>query len=850
VSKGLPFCAFAWLMVMTDTSNSPANSLVEGQPARIDLKTYVVTIPMTSLAVGVDNIHHDVFLSPRFIQFARGYLLDLIRQSTTATYLSGLEVRPSRPPETGAFKKILSELLHVSLTRAKYEKNIEIDFLFRVALIKFLTQEIGNQFANLILEGKEWIRQRGEHFERSEQAHVMKARLSELQSGRRNVVRQVGQQIHQYLVDVEEHVLSRSRRALFGEDFSAPYDLLKNRLVFVEGGKDDVLFAEQYVLLGNYVRDPDRFEAMDTLLLEFVRDSVLPVDHTEEIGDVQKTHSSLVEQALTARSELAQLEEEREALLRKLERSEGLLSKLVRAGDPSGVRAALSDVEKRIRNNHMKLEELGPQLDSAKQKAAFLSGQRQSRLADYLNEPENAHRLFDPDADGGGPAEVRNKLLEDWIARLEQRELIVHILASYEVRLIFRDYCPPIHLQQLRKALVNRDEMKRVEDILKQFPARRFSMKPIEELSKKIRRFSHGEIRTTVLRFTEDFMRLRRALRNCDHLTACMERINLITSEKARELSRLNNTLYECVLPDEARPAEDRVVSHVIIKADVRGSTKITHDLLDRGLNPASHFSLNFHEPVTKLLDRFGAAKVFIEGDAIVLAIFETEANRSYQRAVAKACVLARQILAVSSAYNQRAESSDLPRLELGIGVAFQSSAPTYWINGDSRIMISKALNLSDRLSGCSKMARRLLARNPSLFCMFLFQTAMEGASEEEAEELLIRFNLNGIELNEEGFQKLSEEISMETVETKLDTPWGRQPVTLYFGELPMGDSLELIVVRKGYVRQLLPDGKIGPSSTAHPYYEVCSSPRLVELVEALLRTQSAKIETARVSPL
>src|SRR5260370_39095702 len=105
------------------------NSPVDGQPTRIDLKTYAVTIPMASLAVGLDNIHHDVFLSPRFTQFTRGYLLDLIRQSTATTYFSGLEVRPSRPPETGAFKKILSDLLHASLTRAKYEKNIEIDFL-------------------------------------------------------------------------------------------------------------------------------------------------------------------------------------------------------------------------------------------------------------------------------------------------------------------------------------------------------------------------------------------------------------------------------------------------------------------------------------------------------------------------------------------------------------------------------------------------------------------------------------------------------------------------------------------------------------------------------------------------
>src|SRR5260370_2570196 len=137
--------------------------------------------------------------------------------------------------------------------------------------------------------------------------------------------------------------------------------------------------------------------------------------------------------------------------------------------------------------------------------------------------------------------------------------------------------------------------------------------------------------------------------------------------------------------------------------------------------------------------------------------------------------------------------------------------------------MISKALNLSDRLSGCSKVARRLLEKNGSLFSTFHFQTAMEAATEEEAEELLIRYNMNGIELNEEGFQKLSEEISLDSVETKLDMPWCRQPATLYYGELPMGDSLELIVLRKGSVLQFLPDAKIGLTSAARPYYEVCT---------------------------
>src|SRR2546426_2728556 len=198
-------------------------TLTPAEEARPELKSYNVTIPMGSLAIGVDNIHHDVFLSPKFVQGAREYLFDVIRQFTSTTYLPGIELRTTRRPDSAAFRKLLSELLQSALTQAKYQKNIDIDLLFRLGLLKFLTFEIGNQFANLILEGKEWIRQRGEHFERSQEAHVIKAKLSELQASRRRVVRVVGQQVAQMVVDAEENVVCKSRRALFGEDFAPLY---------------------------------------------------------------------------------------------------------------------------------------------------------------------------------------------------------------------------------------------------------------------------------------------------------------------------------------------------------------------------------------------------------------------------------------------------------------------------------------------------------------------------------------------------------------------------------------------------------------------------------------------------
>jgi uncharacterized protein (DUF2164 family) len=817
-----------------------------GEPGRIELTPYSAVIPLGSIAMGVDNIHYDVYLSPKFVQASREYLFELIRQTVSHTYLAGIEVRPAKSIDNSGYRKLLNEMLHGALTQAKHHKNIEIDHLFRVALVKFLTQELGNQFGNLLLEGKAWIRQRGEYFERSQSAHVLKARLSELQAARRNVLRGPGQQIQQMLIDLEENVISKARKALFGEDYAPVYELLKNRIVFLDGGKDEIFFLENYVLLGSYARDPDRFEEMDALFQEFVREAGIELSLESEQGEAGKNYGALLEQVHTVRKDIAALEEQREGLLRKQEGGGGgLLSRFMGGAEPSDVRASLHDVEMRLNHQQVRLEELGPQMDEARQKMDFYQKQNAGRLGDYLNEPENARRMFDVWSAEGEEAGKRGKLLGRLIDRLEEREMLLHVLASYEVRPVRHEYCPPVHLQQLRKALVSKEELKRVEEVLKQVPARQLSLKPLEELARRIRKYSRSEKEPLVLKFATDFLRLRRDLRDAEHLAACMERVSLVTTEQMRDLSRMNNRLYECVLQGEARAAEERVISHVIIKTDVRGSTGMTQDLLARGLNPASHFSMNLHEPVKKLLDRYDAKKVFIEGDAIILAIFETDVNQAYARVVAKACVLARQIRAVSNTYNDKASAGELPRLEIGSGIAFQGDAPAYWTDGDSKIMISKALNLSDRLSGCAKLARRLLAGQRTHFSVFQFLSVVEGASAEEADEFLVRYNMNGIELNEDGFQKLSEEISMDRIETALEMPWGRDQVTLCYGEVPLGDSVELIVLRKGYARELLPDGRMG-KATEHSYYEVCTAPALHQLVAALARAQAAQSGATR----
>jgi len=796
------------------------------------LEPYSAEIRLQSLNIGIDNIHFDVFLSPAFAEFARRYLLDLIRQTANLN-LFWDHGRKSVAPETAAFKKQLLELLQISLTRAKFTQNIEVDLLNRIAILKFLLAEITNQLSSLIVECKEWIHSRGVHFEHGEQAHVMRARIAELQADRKNIYRQVGQTLFQIIRDLDDAMLAKARRALFGDDYSAMYDLLKNRLLYVEDGSDEMVFLEHYVLLGNFSRDPDRFEVFDELLLGLVREFVVVDDNAEELSRTQQSYEQLMEQARSSRAELFRLEEQQEELRRKIDSGgESFRWPWKRRGSPSEDHTEAGELRLRIDSLEVNLQEVAPSIESAKQKIEFLTDEYRQRIGNYLNDPENICRLFDSrtaTGDDETTPETRGRLLNELVRRLEERDLLVHVLAGYETRTIHRDYCPPVHLQQLKKALVLSEEQKRVEQILEQYPARKFSMKRLQDSARMIRRISAEEARTTALRFAEDLARLRRDRRNYQHIGGWIERVSLVRSEHSRELSRINNSLYELVLPAEIRKEADAVVSHAVIKADVRGSTGITKDLLARGLNPASHFSMNLHEPVKRLLNRYGAAKVFIEGDAIILAIYETESTRATQHAVAKACVLGREILAATAAYNVRAESSDLPRLELGVGVAFQNSAPSLWMDGDSRIMISKALNLSDRLSSCSKMARRLFAHNPSPFNVFLVQTLMEEAVEDEGEELLVRYNLNGIELNDEGFQKLSREISLAPMAGTFTLPWGKERVQLFFGELPISSALEPIVVRKGYVRQLLPGGKIGlPGS--RPYYEVCTHPRLLEI--------------------
>jgi hypothetical protein len=309
-----------------------------------------------------------------------------------------------------------------------------------------------------------------------------------------------------------------------------------------------------------------------------------------------------------------------------------------------------------------------------------------------------------------------------------------------------------------------------------------------------------------------------------------------VTDKKILALSKANHTLYEFLLPHEQEMGEKPIMNHTIIKADLRGSTDITHQMNERGLNPASYFSLNFFDPITEILSEYDAHKVFIEGDAIILSIFERLETPSGWYSVARACGMAINMLMIINRYNKKSQEYQLPVLELGIGICQRADAPTFLFDGDNRIMISPAINLADRLSGCNKSVRRIIRKNISPFNLFVFQGVSDQEMKKTADDLLLRYNVNGIELNEAGFRKLAQEIDLKPFHG--DIPDLKlEKVSLFTGKFPTKSGrYQRLVLREAEVPAVNPQDLSQIQFTHRKYYEVCTSPKLYKATQHLVK--------------
>jgi hypothetical protein len=299
-------------------------------------------------------------------------------------------------------------------------------------------------------------------------------------------------------------------------------------------------------------------------------------------------------------------------------------------------------------------------------------------------------------------------------------------------------------------------------------------------------------------------------------------------------LSRENRSLYEFLPPTERVKGEKPIINHVIIKADIRGSIDINYIMRTRGLNPASYFSLNFFDPISEVLFDYDASKVFIEGDAIILSIFENEDSAQSWYSVSRACGLAIKIMQIVQRYNQKNRENNLPILELGIGICYNEGPPAFLFDGDSRIMISPAINLADRLSSCHKKLRKRLKDQDEMFNLFVFQNGLEEEGEDTVDDFSLRYNVNGIELDADGFARLCREINMKSI----TYPAGKnKKVKLHAGKMPtISGDYQHLVIREAPILEIRPDSLDVMGETSKKYYEVCTHPEIYEFAKKALK--------------
>ena len=263
-----------------------------GAPEKPAPPTLAASTPFVSLegiSVGVDNLRHDVVLSPKFVELARAQIARLIARHGDLEGLLSAEApvttqgpswmrnqagQASRPKiDPGEWKSALTELQVASLNRAKKEFKISVDLLARLAVTKFLRTEMNQQFSQVLERCRVLLKSYDNM--RQQKAHEYRERLAQFQVRKKIILRKTGQEIFSTLREVEKSTLARTRRSLFGEETSGgsyfTYPLFLNRLLFSEDGRDDYLCAEHYVMLGNWDRDPDRYGRIREVVSVYLR---------------------------------------------------------------------------------------------------------------------------------------------------------------------------------------------------------------------------------------------------------------------------------------------------------------------------------------------------------------------------------------------------------------------------------------------------------------------------------------------------------------------------------------------------------------------------------------------------
>lgn len=748
-------------------------------------------VQMDRFSRGIDNARVDVYLSPQFVSRATTLVHAMVRHEVATNYWNQNE-NPLRPKDIQQFRTAYQELVDGAMKRREQLTQSDWVMLVQLSLLKFLLLLVPQQIKSL--------RNRLEKNRDDEQSLLKGRRLQYheklvvLAREENAIAYRVYRRLFRLVDKLEMVSLRKVRKSVLGSSWPLPREVMFNILLQFPNLLTESEVMHHYPLLALEQRGKQYLDGLNGIIIGVFRD-YLP---TWTQPNIRRSEGS---------------------------GGDRFMDRLDQGGLPGFL-------ETEIVLSHLLMEE-----------------EYKKPLYSWLDDPENMAQLLEQDSEDTEPddgqgyvnrmdrhwRQFRQVMREEMAQQVERLGIMPQLVAAYWTPRIHRQLggklpARPIFEyltgQQSKRKLMRKLTLSQTESDLG--PAAKsldFAVGEIKQLTRENRR-------EFAIRALIDFLGLRRDLKLAYKTFECMDGIRLLEEEEDINLSRANGLLYEFLLAGE-QTREERVHSHVILKADLRGSTRITAELRARKLNPATHFSQNFFNPINDFLDDFGAQKVFVEGDAVILSFMEQSGDDERAINVAHACGLGARILEVVARQNMINRRHGLPDLELGIGIAFCNEEPTYLYDGDRQIMISPAINIADRLSSSAKTLRDSMLSKGRPFRVEVLVPSDSTPVFATGKADVLRYNVNGIEMDQLSFNKLKKELVLYSFEIKLN---GQQE-RFHAGRYPdRNGRMHWLIVREAAVR-LWQNDSIGEVVLDHAnFYEVIVDPGLLTLLRSKIR--------------
>ena len=195
---------------------------------------------------------------------------------------------------------------------------------------------------------------------------------------------------------------------------------------------------------------------------------------------------------------------------------------------------------------------------------------------------------------------------------------------------------------------------------------------------------------------------------------------------------------------------------------------------------------------------------------------------------------MAKEMLDIITSKNSDSVKTGLPTLEIGVGICYSNENPLFLFDEGRPIMISSAIGDADRMSSCSWKLRGTFDSGD--FNVEVLEIDHEDKARGEKGQDFIRYNVNGILLDDAAFAKIQTELSL----TQLNVRSGDKSETVYVGKFPdMQGKERFLVIREGRIGLWKNDEVMENSESSAVFYEVLPNTKFANQIINLAETQN-----------